>query len=56
MKILIDMNLLPEWTLVFGKYGIESLHWSTVGAPRATDRVIMHWVRVNSYVVFTLMT
>ncbi len=56
MKILIDLNLSPEWTLVFGKYGIESLPWSTVGDPRAIDRVIMNWARVNSYVVFTLMT
>ena len=53
MKILIDMNLSPEWTLVFTKYEIESLHWSTVGAPRATDRVIMDWARVNGYAVFT---
>ncbi len=53
MKILIDLNLSPEWTLVFGKYGIESLPWSTVGDPRAIDRVIMNWARVNSYVVFT---
>ncbi|MEG3848166.1 DUF5615 family PIN-like protein [Microcoleus sp. herbarium19] len=53
MKILIDMNLSPEWTVVFTKYGIESLHWSTVGDPRATDRVIMDWARVNDYAVFT---
>ncbi|MGB3266117.1 MAG: DUF5615 family PIN-like protein [Microcoleus sp.] len=53
MKILIDMNLSPEWTIVFTKYGIESLHWSTVGDPRATDRVIMEWARVNDYAVFT---
>jgi predicted nuclease of predicted toxin-antitoxin system len=53
VKILIDMNLSPEWTLVFTKYGIESLHWSTVGDPRATDRVIMEWARVNDYAVFT---
>ena len=39
--MLIDMNLAPEWTEVFGKYGWDAVHWSTVGDPRATDRAIM---------------
>ncbi len=53
MKILIDMNLSPDWGQVFIKYNIQSVHWSTVGDPRATDRVIMEWAKTNSYVVFT---
>ncbi len=53
MKILIDMNLSPEWTQVFDKYDIQSVHWSTVGDPAATDRVIMNWAKINGYVVFT---
>lgn len=53
MKMLIDMNLAPEWTEVFGKYGWDAVHWSTVGDPRATDRAIMEWARANGYVVFT---
>ena len=53
MKILIDMNLSPDWVQVFTKYNIESVHWSTVGDPRATDRVIMSWAKNNSYIVFT---
>jgi len=53
MKILIDMNLSPDWVQVFIKYNIQSVHWSTVGDPRATDRVIMEWAKTNSYVVFT---
>ena len=51
--MLIDMNLAPEWTEVFGKYGWDAVHWSTVGDPRATDRAIMEWARANGYVVFT---
>lgn len=53
MKILIDMNLSPDWVQVFEKYELESVHWSTVGDPRATDRTIMDWARDNGYVVFT---
>ena len=37
MKILIDMNLSPDWTEVFAKYEIEAVHWSSVGNPRAED-------------------
>ncbi|MFB2972618.1 DUF5615 family PIN-like protein [Aerosakkonema sp. BLCC-F183] len=53
MKILIDMNLSPDWVQVFAKYEIESVHWSNIGDPRATDRVIMNWASINGYVVFT---
>ncbi|MBW4497773.1 MAG: DUF5615 family PIN-like protein [Oscillatoria princeps RMCB-10] len=53
MKILIDMNLSPDWVDVFARYSIESIHWSTVGDPRAKDRAIMEWARANGYLVFT---
>lgn len=47
------MNLSPEWAQVLNDAGFEAIHWSTVGDPRASDRVIMDWARANSYVVFT---
>ncbi len=47
------MNMSPQWSEVFAKYGWESVHWASVGDPRATDRVIMAWAQVNGYVVFT---
>ena len=53
MKILIDMNLSPEWVVVFAQHGITAVHWSTVGNPRAEDSVLMDWARANDYVVFT---
>jgi len=53
MKLLIDMNLSPDWSEVFIKQGWQAVHWSSVGDPRATDQVIMDWARTNSYVVFT---
>lgn len=53
MKILIDMNLSPQWVETFSNAEIESVHWSTVGDPRATDRTIMAWALTNQYIVFT---
>lgn len=53
MKILIDMNLSPDWVGVFARHGIAAVHWSTVGNPRAEDSVLMSWARANDYVVFT---
>jgi predicted nuclease of predicted toxin-antitoxin system len=53
MKILIDMNLSPDWALVFRAHGWEALHWSTTGDPRAPDRAVMDWARANGYAVFT---
>ena len=53
MKIVIDMNLSPDWVKVLADAGWEAIHWSTVGDMRATDAVIMSWARTNGYVVFT---
>jgi predicted nuclease of predicted toxin-antitoxin system len=53
MKIVIDMNLSPDWVKVLENAGWEPVHWSTVGDMRATDDVIMSWARENGYVVFT---
>lgn len=53
MKLLIDMNLSPEWVDELRAYGWQAVHWSTVGALDATDRVIMDWAREHHYVVFT---
>jgi len=41
MKIVIDINLSPDWVKVSEHAGWESVHWSTVGDMRATDNVIM---------------
>jgi predicted nuclease of predicted toxin-antitoxin system len=53
MKILIDMNLSPDWVVVFDRYNLEAIHWSNIGDPRELDVVIMEWARNNGYVVFT---
>ncbi|MEH2250380.1 DUF5615 family PIN-like protein [Nostoc sp.] len=53
MKILIDMNLSPDWVAVFERYNISAVHWSTVGDRREKDSIIMEWARTNGYIVFT---
>lgn len=53
MKLLIDMNLSPEWVEELQSRGWQASHWSTIGAPDATDRTIMDWAREHDYAVFT---
>ncbi len=53
IKILIDMNLSPDWVPLLQNAGWPATHWSTVGDPQATDRSIMDWAEANGYVVFT---
>jgi hypothetical protein len=56
MKILLDMNLSPRWVETLQAEGWETLHWSQVGDPRASDDVIVGWARQHGFVVFTYPT
>ena len=53
VKLLIDMNLSPEWVPVLKRHGWSAVHWSTIGDPRESDRVIMDWALRHDYIVFT---
>jgi predicted nuclease of predicted toxin-antitoxin system len=53
LRLLIDMNLSPEWISALRSNGFDAVHWSSVGDPRATDSAIMQWARDNGRVVFT---
>jgi predicted nuclease of predicted toxin-antitoxin system len=53
VKILIDMNLTPEWVAYFTAREMESVHWSDVGDPKALDAEIMTFAKANGFVVFT---
>jgi predicted nuclease of predicted toxin-antitoxin system len=53
MKLLIDMNLSPEWVPVLQRNGWEAIHWSSIGEPTASDRIIFDWARANGYIIFT---
>jgi predicted nuclease of predicted toxin-antitoxin system len=53
VKILIDMNLTPEWVEYLAEQSIKALHWSIVGDPKAEDPAIMDYARKTGMVVFT---
>jgi len=53
MKILVDMNLSPQWVPLLTAAGWETIHWSAVGAAGASDRDIFEWAKANRFVVFT---
>jgi predicted nuclease of predicted toxin-antitoxin system len=53
MKLLVDMNLSPEWAVVLQQAGWETVHWSGIGNPRAADSEIMAWAKKHGQVIFT---
>jgi predicted nuclease of predicted toxin-antitoxin system len=53
MKLLVDMNLSPRWVETLAEAGIEAAHWSSLGAPDASDASILAFARDQGYVVLT---
>jgi len=53
IRLVIDINLTPAWVEVLTNHGWPTVHWSTVGDPRAKDRTVMMWAREHGHVVFT---
>lgn len=53
LRLVIDMNLSPEWIPLLERAGWSAVHWSAVGDPRADDAIIMDWAAENKHVVFT---
>jgi predicted nuclease of predicted toxin-antitoxin system len=53
VQLVIDMNLSPEWVTELAQHGWSSVHWATVGDPKAEDAAIMAWALANGYIVFT---
>lgn len=53
MKLLLDMNLSPQWVPFLKGAGIDATHWSTMGRATAPDAEVMDWARTNSCIVFT---
>ena len=54
MRILVDMNLNPEWIGVFRATGIDAVHWSSVGARSAENAVLSQYARDRCLVLLTL--
>jgi predicted nuclease of predicted toxin-antitoxin system len=53
LKIVVDMNLSPNWVRVLRDHGWDAVHWMEIGDPHAPDATIMRWAVENGYVVFT---
>ena len=53
VKILVDMNLSPDWAPFLKAAGFEAIHWSLIGKINAEDPEIMKWARENGFIVFT---
>jgi predicted nuclease of predicted toxin-antitoxin system len=53
VKLLLDMNLSPQWVPFLTNAGLGAVHWSSVGSVNASDVEIMTWARANAVVVFT---
>lgn len=53
MKIVIDMNLSPDWVKILKDAGYDAVHWSEIGDICAPDREIMHWAKSNNHIIFT---
>jgi predicted nuclease of predicted toxin-antitoxin system len=53
LRVLVDMNLSPEWVPFFTANGRDAVHWLTLGAADAPDEDLMAWARANGCVVFT---
>ncbi|MFN9244716.1 MAG: DUF5615 family PIN-like protein [Cyanobacteriota bacterium] len=53
LRLLVDMNLSPEWLATLREAGHQAFHWSEVGDPRAPDSELMAWAIENDCAVLT---
>jgi predicted nuclease of predicted toxin-antitoxin system len=53
MRIVVDMNLSPDWCAALVAAGHDAIHRFQVGDPTAPDPVIMDWALAQHRVVLT---
>lgn len=53
MRILVDMNLTPDWVGYLVAAGFEAVHWSNVGPVAALDAEIMEFAREHGFAILT---
>src|SRR4051794_8240437 len=53
MRLLVDINLSPDWVTMLASKGVDAIHWSAVGDVRASDVELMRYARDHDLVVFT---
>ncbi len=53
VKLLLDMNLSPEWVDYLVAAGWDAVHWGSIGEPTAPDQEIMALAAEREFIVFT---
>ena len=53
MKLLVDMNLSPDWVPLLAAHGWEVRHWRETGPGNAPDTELLKWARENAHVIVT---
>jgi len=53
MRLLVDINLSPDWVTMLASKGVDAIHWSAAGDVRASDVELMRYARDHDLVVFT---
>jgi predicted nuclease of predicted toxin-antitoxin system len=53
MKLIIDMNLSPNWVQVLKEGGIDAIHWSEIGAQDSPDATILAYALEHQCIVLT---
>jgi predicted nuclease of predicted toxin-antitoxin system len=53
VKLLVDMNLSPNWIAHMKSAGLSAVHWSEVGRADAPDSEIMAYAAEHDFVVVT---
>lgn len=53
LRLVVDVNLSPEWVPVLIDAGFEAVHGAQIGDPAAPDQEIMDWAAANDYAVFS---
>ena len=53
MRLLVDMNLSPDWIPMLRSRGWEARHWSEIGPGNAPDSSLMKWARDKRHVILT---
>lgn len=53
MKLVVDMCLSPDLATSLALTGHDTVHWSSIGDPKALDLTIMEWAKRNDSVILT---
>ena len=53
MKLLVDINLSPQWVGYLTEAGFDATHWSSLGSRDASDLIITAHARAHDTIILT---